>query len=36
MLQSNEKDKTESIALDCRVANAAKFCTPLLKGGAVR
>lgn len=36
MLQSNEKGKIESITLYCRVANTAKLCTSLLKGGAVR
>ena len=47
MLQSNEKDKIEYVALYCRVANANRFsaeavkmpmehCAAFLKGGAVR
>lgn len=47
MLQSNEKDKIEYVALYCRVENTNQFsdeavktpmeyCAALLKGGAVR
>ena len=47
MLQSNEKEKNEYVALYCRVANADQFsdevvkmpmehCAALLKGGAAR